>query len=51
MRAKIFTKEELEKGYDKMSRDGKEYESISEEELEANMKTLNEYFDNFISLI
>lgn len=37
MRAKLFTNEELEKCYDKMSRDGKEYEAISEEELESNL--------------
>lgn len=40
MRKAIFTKEELEKGYDKMSRDGKEYKSISEQELEESQEAI-----------
>ena len=48
MRAKLFTKEELEKGYDKMSRDGKEYESISDNELQKRIRVMCRNFDKFI---
>lgn len=51
MRAKLFTNEELEKGYDKMSRDGKEYESISENELEGNIWLQARAFDSLLEAL
>ena len=45
MRAKLFTKEELEKGYNKMSIDGKEYESISDNELQERIRVMCRNFD------
>lgn len=45
MRDNLFTKEELEKGYDKMSRDGKEYESISDNELQKRIRVTCRNFD------
>lgn len=48
MKAKLFTDEEIEKDYHKMSRDGKEYESISDNELQKRIRVTCRNFDKFI---
>lgn len=51
MRAKLFTDEELEKCYDKMSRDGKEYESISEEDARFNLYLSGKVLERFLEVL
>ena len=48
MRKKIFTQEELDSGLNKMSRTGKEFESITEAELSSNIWLQSKSFERFL---